>query len=301
MGQAVLSALLSVVIPAAIVVLAGYLAGKRLELDLSTLTKLTLYILSPALIVDSMLNTELPAREGLSIVLAFAIATGILFLVVALIAHFGRLPLPVRTSLLASTLFPNTGNLGLSLTLLALGQEGLQRAIVTYLASAVLVFGFGPALVSGQGLRRGIKTTIRLPLMWGLVLGIVLRALNIEIPLGIDDGIHLLAQAAVPVLLITLGMQISRTRFAPGASDFFTSALRLGGGPIAAYAAGRIVGLDHLAMQVFVLQCATPTAVNALLVAAEFGGDSSRAARAVVLSTILAFGTLPIVMWLMGI
>ena len=296
-----MSALLSVVIPAAIVVLAGYLAGKKLELDLSTLTKLTLYILSPALIVDSMLNTELPAREGLSIVLAFAIATGILFLVVALIAHFGGMPLPVRTSLLASTLFPNTGNLGLSLTLLALGQAGLQRAIVTYLASAVLVFGFGPALVSGQGLRRGIKTTMRLPLMWGLVLGIVLRALKIEIPLGIDDGIHLLAQAAVPVLLITLGMQISRTRFAPGPSDFFTSALRLGGGPIAAYAAGRIVGLDHLAMQVFVLQCATPPAVNALLVAAEFGGDSGRAARAVVLSTVLAFGSLPIVMWLMGI
>ena len=49
------------------------------------------------------------------------------------------------------------------------------------------------------------------------------------------------------------------------------------------------------------LQCATPTAVNALLVAAEFGGDSARAARAVVLTTIFAFVTLPLVMWLMGI
>jgi predicted permease len=296
-----LSALLSVVIPAAIVVLAGFAAGRKLELDLSTLTKLTLYILSPALIVDSMLQTELPAGEGLRIAAAFAVATALLYVLVLAIAAVGNIPLSTRTSLLATTIFPNTGNLGLSLTLLALGQDGLQRAVVTYLASAVLVFGLGPALVSGEGLKRGVKTTIRLPLMWALVAGIALRAANVQLPLGIDDGIHLLAQAAVPVLLITLGIQISRTRFKPRTSDFSTASLRLGGGPIAAYIGGRLLGLDHLALQVLVLQCATPTAVNALLVAAEFGGDSARAARAVVLTTVLAFATLPIVMWLMGI
>jgi hypothetical protein len=59
--------------------------------------------------------------------------------------------------------------------------------------------------------------------------------------------------------------------------------------------------LDQLTLQVLVLQCATPTAVNALLVAAEFGGDTARTARAVVLTTILAFATLPLVMWLMDI
>ncbi len=296
-----MSALLSIIVPAAIVVLAGVLAGRKLELDLGTLTKLTLYILSPALIVDSMLKTELPAREGLRIAAAFTFATGLLYFLVAFVSRFGRLSQPQRTSLMASTLFPNTGNLGLSLTFLALGQAGLQRAIVSYLASAVLVFGFGPALVSGQGLKRGIRTTIRLPLMWALVVGIGLRAAEIDLPLGAEDGIHLLSQAAVPVLLLTLGMQISRTRFAPRPPDFFVASMRLGAGPLAAYAGGRMVGLDHLALQVLVLQCATPTAVNALLVAAEFGGDTGRAARAVVLTTVLAFATLPLVMWLMGI
>ena len=84
-------------------------------------------------------------------------------------------------------------------------------------------------------------------------------------------------------------------------SDFTASALRLGGGPIAAYTAGRLVGLDHLALQVLVLQCATPTAVNALLITAEFGGDSRKAARVVVLSSLICFITIPVVMWLMGI
>lgn len=296
-----MSALLSVVVPAAIVVLAGFLAGRKLELDLPTLSKITLYLLSPALIIDSMVSTELPPREGIRIALAFALATGLLYLLVVGVSAAASLAEGTRTSLLATTLFPNSGNLGLSLTLLALGQPGLQRAIVTYLASAVLVFGLGPALVSGQGLKRGAKTTLRLPLMWALAAGIALRALELDLPLGIDQGIHLLGQAAVPVLLLMLGLQMSRTRFVPKPPDFSMAALRLGAGPLAAYLAGRLVGLDQLALQVLVLQCATPTAVNALLVAAEFGGDSARAARAVVLTTILAFATLPIVMWLMGI
>jgi predicted permease len=117
----------------------------------------------------------------------------------------------------------------------------------------------------------------------------------------VADGVHLLGQATVPVLLLTLGLQISRTRFTPRADDVFAAGLRLGGGPAAAYLAGRALGLDHLALQVLVLQCATPTAVNALLIASEFGGDAPRAARAVVLSSLLAFATLPIVMALMGI
>ncbi len=128
-----------------------------------------------------------------------------------------------------------------------------------------------------------------------------LRGGDVKLPVGIEDGLHLLSQATVPILLITLGLQISRTRFTPRGDDVFAAALRLGAGPLAAYAAGWMLGLDQLAWQVLVLQCATPTAVNAWLIASEFGGDAPRAARAVVLSSLLAFGTLPIVMALMGI
>src|SRR4051812_44040968 len=164
-----MSALFDVVVPAAIVVLAGYLAAARLEIDLPSIMRLTLYVLSPALIIDSMLQTELPASEGIRIAASFALATALLFMIVSAIARALRADHAVRTSLLAAAIFPNSGNLGLSLTLLALGPEGLQRAIVVYLGSAVLVFGLGPAIVSGGGLKRGVRTTIRLPLMWALV------------------------------------------------------------------------------------------------------------------------------------
>jgi predicted permease len=295
------TAIFNVVLPVALIVLVGVIAGRRLPIDLPSLTKLTLYVFAPALAADAMYRAQLGAGDAVRIFIAFSVTTFGLYLLVIVITRATGQSLAERKSLIATTIFPNSGNFGLSLTVLALGQEGLERGFVTFAASALFVFGLGPALVSGSGVREGILTTVRLPMIWALFAGIGLRALDITLPTGIEDGLHLLAGAAIPTLLITLGLQISQQKLAVQPSDITASALRLGGGPIAAYLAGRAVGLDQLALQVLVLQCATPTAVNALLITAEFGGDARKAARVVVLSSLLCFATIPIVMALMGI
>ena len=166
-----MSSLLSVVVPAAIVVMAGYrrrAADGARSFHAEQDDALHLFAgadhRQPA-------ETQVPAVEGLRIAAAFALSTVALYALVMAISVTGRLSKPIRTSLLATTIFPNTGNLGLSLTLLALGEAGLERAIVAYLCSAVLVFGLGPAMVSGEGLRRGLHTTVRLPLIWALLAG----------------------------------------------------------------------------------------------------------------------------------
>ena len=296
-----MSALLNVVLPVALIVAVGVIAGRRLPIDVASLTKLTLYVFAPALAADAMYRAQLGAGDAVRIFIAFSLTTFALYLFSRVVAQISGLDVSGRKSLIATTIFPNSGNFGLSLTLLALGQEGLERGFVTFAASALFVFGLGPGLVSGQGVRQGIITTLRLPMIWALIVGIGLRAGDITLPKGIADGLHLLAGATVPTLLITLGLQISRQKFAVLPSDITATAMRLIGGPSAAYLAGRVVGLDHLALQVLVLQCATPTAVNALLITAEFGGDARKAARVVVLSSIVCFATIPIVMALMGI
>jgi predicted permease len=295
------TAIFNVVLPVAIIVLIGVIAGKRLPIDVASLTKITLYIFAPALAADAMYRAQLGAGDAARIFFAFTLTTFALYVLSRLVARVSGQGVSERKSLIATTIFPNSGNFGLSLTLLALGQEGLERGFVTFAASALFVFGLGPGLVSGQGVKDGLITTLRLPMIWALAAGIGLRAADISLPTGIADGLHLLGGAAIPTLLITLGLQISRQKFAVFPSDVTATGLRLIGGPLVAYTAGRIVGLDTLALQVLVLQCSTPTAVNALLITAEFGGDARKAARVVVLSSLACFVTIPIVMALMGI
>lgn len=296
-----MQALLNTVLPVALVVLAGYLLGKRVPMDLTTLSRLTLYLLVPALIFDAMYRAEY-SREGLlGLTLGFALTYGLLYLFIALAGRLLRLSPEAAKGLLVCALFPNSGNMGLSLVYFALGEEGLRRAVVYFILSSAVMFGLGPAFIRGGGLREGLLLTLRLPLFYALFLGLLLKAIGIALPFRLDEGVRLMGQAAIPVLLLTLGMQMAKTRFQVGAFEGVASGLRLLLAPLLAYGVGALLGLPRLEHQVLVLQSATPVAVNAFLMTQEFGGDAVRVARSVVVSTFLAFLTVPLILYLIGV
>ncbi|RTH00202.1 MULTISPECIES: AEC family transporter [Thermus] len=296
-----MQALLNTVLPVALVIFSGYLMGKRIPMDLTTLSRLTLYLLVPALIFDAMYRAEY-SREGLvGLALGFTLTYLLLFLAITGMARLLGLSPEAAKSLLVCSLFPNSGNMGLSLVYFALGEEGLRRAVVYFILSSVVMFGLGPAFIRGGGLKEGLLFTLRLPLFYALLLGLLLKTLGVSLPFRLDEGLRLMGQAAIPVLLLTLGMQMSQTRFQVGAFEGVASSLRLLVAPLLAYGVGFILGLPRLEHQVLVLQSATPVAVNAFLLTREFGGEALRVARSVVVSTFLAFLTIPLFLLLIGV
>ncbi|MCS7193692.1 MAG: AEC family transporter [Meiothermus sp.] len=296
-----MEALLNTIVPVAFIVLTGYLVGRRIEFDLPTLSKLSIYVLVPVLIFDAMLRARLSSASVLGITLAFFLASAGLYALALLLGRLWRLDAGSTKTLVASATFPNSGNMGLSLTFFALGQPGLDRAVVYFIASSVLMFGLGPAFLRGGGFLQGLLFTLRLPLFWALAGGILVRGFSIPLPLGLDEGVHLLGQACIPVMLLTLGIQIARSKPEWGVFELKASGLRLLAAPGLAALAGWALGLERLDLQVLVLQSAMPIAVNAFLMAGEFGGNAPRAARAVVVSSVLSFATVPLVLLLIGV
>ncbi|MCS7057966.1 MAG: AEC family transporter [Meiothermus sp.] len=296
-----MEALLNTIVPVAFIVLTGYLVGRRIEFDLPTLSKLSIYVLVPVLIFDAMLRARLSSASVLGITLAFFLASAGLYALALLLGRLWRLDAGSTKTLVASATFPNSGNMGLSLTFFALGQPGLDRAVVYFIASSVLMFGLGPAFLRGGGFLQGLLFTLRLPLFWALAGGILVRGFSIPLPLGLDEGVHLLGQACIPVMLLTLGIQIARSKPEWGVFELKASGLRLLAAPGLAALAGWALGLERLDLQVLVLQSAMPIAVNAFLMAGEFGGNAPRAARAVVASSVLSFATVPLVLLLIGV
>lgn len=296
-----MEALLNTIVPVAFIVLTGYLVGRRIEFDLPTLSKLSIYVLVPVLIFDAMLRARLSSASVLGITLAFFLVSAGLYALALLLGRLWRLDAGSTKTLVASATFPNSGNMGLSLTFFALGQPGLDRAVVYFIASSVLMFGLGPAFLRGGGFLQGLLFTLRLPLFWALAGGILVRGFSIPLPLGLDEGVHLLGQACIPVMLLTLGIQIARSKPEWGVFELKASGLRLLAAPGLAALAGWALGLERLDLQVLVLQSAMPIAVNAFLMAGEFGGNAPRAARAVVVSSVLSFATVPLVLLLIGV
>ena len=291
--------LLSAIFPVGLIILIGLIAGRSLPLQHQTLSQLFLYVLSPALVIDSLYRNNLPTASSWSLLEGFVLTSSILYLLIKLLSKITRFSSSLKTSLVATSLFPNNGNMGLSIVSFALGTGGLARAVIYMICSSILMFCFGPAIVKGQGFISGLKLIFKLPLIWAIALGIALRLFIEDVPFQLDLGIQKLGAAAIPIALILLGIQLTHTRFELGFSELLAATIRLLVAPAIAYSVGVFLHLTGLDLQVLVLQSAMPTAVSSLVLVTEFGGDKDFTARVIVGSTLLSFISIPLILWLL--
>ena len=292
---------ISAVFPVGCIVLIGFIFGKIFVIDEPTLSRLALYVLFPALLTDIMYRTTISIEEAIGIFIAFGLTYLLLCLISWGVGKGLGFSVSVQKSLLATTALPNSGNMGLPVTLFALGEAGLERAVIYLISWNLIVFSTMPAILKGGGFRSSIIFTFKLPIIWGMILGIVINLFNIELPLKLDDGLHLLGEAAIPVSLLLMGIQISKNRFQPRSYELIASLMRLFGGAFIAYFVGRIINLEILDLQVLVLQSSMPSALASFLIVNEFGGDATITSRVVIASTLLSFFTLPIILWVIRI
>ena len=297
-------ALLPAVLPVGLIILIGFIASRSLSLERQSLSQLILYVLSPALVIDSLYRTSLSLQSSLGLLAGFAITSCLVYLITIIVSKITHLPASLHTALTATSLFPNNGNMGLPIVTFALGTAGLERAIIYMIGSSILMFCFGPAIIQGKGIIKGLKLIFKLPLIWAILAGITLRliAFNIpdfQFPFDLDLGIQKVGEAAIPIALILLGMQLAHTKFLLGYREILAGSIRLLIAPTIAYGVGAVLHLASLDLKVLVLQSAMPTAVNSLILVTEFGGDRNFVARIIVASTLLCFLTIPVILWLL--
>jgi hypothetical protein len=293
-----MAVLISAVLPIALVALVGFGVGRTFELDMQTLSRVSIYGFLPALVLTSLAETTLNLESAAAIVAALLINAALLFGVAMAVSRGLKLPKNEQKSLIATTVFANVGNMGLPFVLFALGEAGLERAVVYLVGSSLLIATVFPIVLKGEGIRAGVKVTVRLPVFWAAMTGIALQAANGAFPMPVARGLTLLGEGAIPLALLTLGIQLSRTALVFGRYELLGAGLRLLLSPLLAYSVGSLLGLTGLDLQVVVLQAAMPVAVNSLIWVTEFGGDPVRVARTIVLSTFLSFVSLPTVLWL---
>lgn len=291
--------ILKSVIPVGFIILIGYISAKKLTLNISTLSQLSIYILAPALVTDSFYRSTVDFNITLKLLLAYTIISLILYSGVILTGYLLKLNVENSRSLFAIILCPNNGNMGLSIVAFALGEEGLERAIIYMIGSSVVLFGILPAMLKGEGMLKGIKMTLRLPLIWAMLSGIILQLTSIDLPFNLGKSLEWLGISSIPIALLILGMQLSNSKFSFNLSQFSASIAKLAIAPMIAYGVGRGMGLQGIDLEVLVLQTAMPTAVNTSVMMEEFGGDTTMISRTIILSTLMSFGSIPLLILMM--
>jgi len=208
--------------------------------------------------------------------------------------------------------FPNSGFMGVPLLVGLLGERAAAPAIVALAVDMVLTSSLCIALSrlgtagthgAGSAVWHALKGMAKNPLPWSIAAGCVVAAGGWTPPSLLMKPVSMLADAASPTALFTLGALLARAqRRAAGTVPArrrdvpLVVGLKLLAHPLGVYAAGRAaialgLPLDPFAVTVLALVAALPAASNVPMLAERYGADAGRIARIVLLTTALAFLT----------
>ncbi|HEX7888401.1 MAG TPA: AEC family transporter [Ramlibacter sp.] len=306
---------LQVTFPFFALVLAGYIAARRRMLPFEAIAGLNTFVLFFAL--PCMLyrfGASTPIAQLLDPVALLTWLACALLMVVGTVkssmnerirwndASFGALV----------AAFPNTGFMGVPLLVALLGAQAAGPAILTILIDLLITSSLCIALSRLDGAdehgaadaaKKALKGVALNPMPWAILLGGLSSAAQWKPVAPVGNTIGLLADAASPVALFTIGAVLARSQFVAAAEehgpmparDFVPVALaKLVLHPLLVWLAGtgvRAAGvpLDAFTLKVMVLVAALPSASNVSLLAERFGADTGRIARIILLTTAAAF------------
>lgn len=317
-------------------VLCGWLAARAGVLPVSAIPGLnafTLFFALPALLFRlGASGTLLHGLSGVAIVVYAAAALSML----AVVWRFERAPAnpadPLNAAFAALTVaFPNSGFMGLPLLMSLLGATAAGPIACTLLVDVFITSSICLALAHAaehtghplQAARDALRPVLGNPLPWAIAGGALAGWLGIAPSGALDHGIKMLADAASPVALFTLGAMLERSRQMRLGQSRVQQAIREGDAtaqrPVATLALLKLVAHPALVAvlgwaaqrsgwplptpvwMALVLTAALPSAGNVSLLAERHGADTGRVARLIVVTTAASFASFVLIATLLGV
>lgn len=281
----------------------GYVLGR---LDLlgaharPVLSRLIFFVLSPFLLFVVLAQADVGTLFS-ALLPVSAIAAFVVIALDVLVARFvWRRNLGETTMGALSSGLVNSNNIGIPLSLYLLGSAAypapvilMQLLVITPIAVTIL-----DAVTAGRtSFWRTLARTFRNPIVVGSVLGTIVSVAGWELPPIVMDPAELIANACVPVLLISYGISLHGQRvLAPSGRrrDIILAAtMKLLIMPVVAWAAAKLFGMSAHDTLVVVVLAALPTAQNVFNYAQRYDVGETIARDTVFLTTV---GCVPVIL-----
>jgi predicted permease len=291
------------IVPIFILILIGFILGKKFILDIHTLTKFNIYVFVPALILVKLTETEITL--DLLGIIGFALT---LMLVMSLIstgvARLRKSPPTLTAAMNNAVMFYNSGNLGLPLIMLLFdaNPQAVSTQIMIVLSQNLTTNTIGVYNINrgNMSVKDSLLQVLKVPSIYAVAVGFLCKGLKIDLSrLFFWPAAVFISNGLVPVALLTLGVQLSRIKFNfRNANVYIVSFLRLIAGPFAAYLIIQLFGYEGITAQVLLISSSVPTAVNTALLAMEFKNEPEFASQVVMLTTFVSPATMSLFAYL---
>ena len=287
--------LFEVLFPVFFVVGIGYFLGKKNpKLDTTFITNFGANIGSPAIVFYSVTTTGITFDVFVNYFFYYFLAICCFSIVGIIFLKFLKKDILME---LPPFILPNTGNMGLPICLFAYGSHGL--GIAGAIASIIILFHFtlGVFLASKKFT---LDVIFKSPAFYSIIISIIFIYFRIKVPNFIINTTMLLTYATIFLILMSLGIALTRLKIFSFGEALISSMARVFIGPIICFFLIKFFNLSGVAAGVLLIQCSMPSAILNYLVGSIYSPKRivDNIASMILVSTILSFITVPIVVFL---
>jgi len=280
-----------IIFPVLAIVLVGYFYATKFQPNMETANTINMNIFLPALMFSvlskesfQIQNYQLLAISGVIVILG----SGAIAWIVA-----KALRINIKT-FVPPMMFNNTGNIGLPLAVLAFGEIALGAAVILFAIEMLLHFTFGAYILSKN---TNFMSIFRSPILIATLAGLSVNIIDFELWLPITQMMDLLGQAAIPLLLFTLGTRLIGINFSDWKLGVLGSFLCPLSGLLVALIVVQFFKLEHLHYQQLILFSVLPPAVLNHMMAEKYQQQPETVASIVMIGNIGSLIVLPMALY----
>ena len=300
--ELLLSILVSDILPIFAIAGAGFFLARYAGVEVKTVARIVFYSLLPCLAFRLLVTSKASGpNAGRIMLLAVGIMGAMGFLGYMVGKGLGLEHKTLRAFMMV-VMFSNGGNYGLPVVRFAFGPEALTYATIFFLTGSATTYVAG-AFFAGSGHRKlagALDKIWRMPSLYGVALALLVLAVGQPVPEAVMRPVALLSDAALPVMILVLGMQLERAVWPsrPGIV-MLAAAISLLAAPFVALGLANVLGITGAARQAAVILSSMPVAVVTTILAVEFELAPDFVTSAVFLSTVASPITLtPLIAYL---
>jgi predicted permease len=286
--------LIDVIVPVFFVIGVGYYLGKKNpEINTDFITTFAGNVGTPAMIFYTITTTGVTLSVfteyfiyALIIIGGFSLV-GIIFLLLLKKDFISELP---------PLILPNTGNMGIPICLFAYGTAGL--GVASAIASVIILLHFTLGVLLAKK-SFSFDILIKNMPIYGIIVSVIFLYFEWNVPGYLENTTFLLTYATIFLVLMSLGIALSRLKVVSWTHASILGAVRVIIGPLIGFGLIKFLNLTGFAAGVLLIQSCMPSAVLTYLVGSMYSERKvvDSVASVIVTSTVMSFITIPIVVF----
>lgn len=276
-----------IVFPIFLIVMVGFVYGRKRRPDMAAANQLNMAIFLPALIFSALAGKSFDLGDNAAIAVGGAVVvlgSGLLAWPVARLFGYQN------KTLLPPVMFNNVGNMGLPLLLLSFGPGALGAAVMLMLVVTLLQFSLSTWILNG---RLRMDMLWREPIFAAAALGVTVSLTQWSVWAPLMTACKLLGDISLGLMIFSLGVRLSSASLNAWGVGVVGAIVTPLTGMLMAWGYGALVGLSRLDQDILFIFGALPPAVSSFIFAERYQQQPDQVASIVMIGNAAALFFVP--------